>query len=67
MSSRVLLLILWMLLAVPSSAHAYVDPGTGAMLWQLILAMVAGALFFIREIRARLFAALRFVARRNRK
>ena len=32
-------------------AHAYVDPGTGAMILQIIGAIVAGALFYFRQIR----------------
>ena len=32
-------------------AHAYVDPGTGAMILQIIGAIVAGALFYFRALR----------------
>ena len=32
-------------------AYAYVDPGTGAMILQIIGAIVAGALFSFRQIR----------------
>jgi len=32
-------------------AYAYVDPGTGAMILQIIGAIVAGALFYFRQIR----------------
>jgi len=32
-------------------AQAYVDPGTGAMILQIIGAIVAGALFSFRQIR----------------
>ena len=37
---------LWSCFA-PDSAFAYVDPGMGALLWQLILAGIFGAAFFV--------------------
>ena len=51
-------------LAVASiaTAHAYVDPGTGAMIIQMIGAAVAGALFYFRS--ARDWLASRFGRRR---
>jgi hypothetical protein len=39
------------LLATMQDAHAYVDPGTGAMILQIIGAVVAGALFYYRQLR----------------
>ncbi|MDF2466878.1 MAG: hypothetical protein K0Q43_5113 [Ramlibacter sp.] len=39
------------LLAGTADAHAYVDPGTGAMILQIIGAAVAGALFYFRQLR----------------
>jgi len=44
------------LVASTADAHAYVDPGTGAMILQIIGAIVAGALFYFRQIRAMLSA-----------
>ncbi|OGR83711.1 MAG: hypothetical protein A2901_07260 [Elusimicrobia bacterium RIFCSPLOWO2_01_FULL_54_10] len=41
---------LWSCFA-PDSAFAYVDPGMGALLWQLILAGIFGAAFFVDKIR----------------
>jgi hypothetical protein len=37
-------------MAVPQKASAYVDPGAGAMLWQLGAATVIGSLFYVRRI-----------------
>jgi hypothetical protein len=37
-------------MAVPQKASAYVDPGTGAMLWQMAAAAVIGSLFYVRKI-----------------
>lgn len=31
-------------------AEAYVDPGTGALLWQLLLATVVGFFFYARRL-----------------
>jgi hypothetical protein len=37
-------------------AHAYVDPGSGYMLLQVIGSMFAGAIFYLRHRLRRLFA-----------
>jgi hypothetical protein len=42
-----------LLIATTSDAHAYVDPGTGAMILQIIGAIVAGTLFYFRQLRAK--------------
>jgi hypothetical protein len=49
-------------LATSATAHAYVDPGTGAMIIQMIGAAAAGALFYFRS--ARDWLAARFGRRR---
>ncbi|OGR87174.1 MAG: hypothetical protein A3A86_05865 [Elusimicrobia bacterium RIFCSPLOWO2_01_FULL_60_11] len=43
-------LILWGFLA-PEPAYAYIDPGMGALAWQMLLAGVFGAAFFIHRMR----------------
>lgn len=35
--------------ALATPAHAYIDPGTGSMLLQVMGALVAGAIFYFRE------------------
>ena len=42
---------LCVLMATTRDAHAYVDPGTGAMILQIIAAVAAGAMFYFRELR----------------
>jgi hypothetical protein len=37
------------LTALPD-AHAYIDPGSGALLWQGLIAAFVGGLFYIRSI-----------------
>lgn len=36
------------LLLVAAPAHAYVDPGTGTLMVQMLLAALAGGLFYLR-------------------
>jgi hypothetical protein len=36
-------------LALPLRAQGYVDPGAGAMLWQILAAAFVGAVFFFRR------------------
>jgi hypothetical protein len=50
---------LLILLAVPQIASAYVDPGSGAMLWQILAATFLGTLFYIRKIMAAISRVLR--------
>ena len=38
------------LLAIPKPAQAYVDPGAGAMMWQLAAAVAIGCLFYTRRV-----------------
>ena len=42
------------------SAHAYIDPGTGTMLLQMIGAMIAAGLFYLRGARLWLSRQLGF-------
>ncbi len=39
-----------------SPAQAYIDPGTGSMLLQIIGAGIAGAIFYFRELRIKLMS-----------
>jgi hypothetical protein len=49
MASALLLLAIAMI-ATERPAMAYVDPGTGAIIWQSILALAAGIAFSFRRI-----------------
>ena len=46
-----LLSVLYLCLLFPASAHAYSDPGSGIMLWQLTVSFFIGLLFYFRRIR----------------
>lgn len=37
-------------LTVPTTAHAYIDPGSGTLIWQAVLAALFGGMFYIRRI-----------------
>ena len=42
--------VLLLMMAIPKPASAYVDPGSGAMLWQMAAAGMIGSLFYLRRI-----------------
>ena len=42
--------LLLVLLATPQLARAYVDPGSGAMIWQMGAAAVIGSLVYVKRI-----------------
>lgn len=51
-ASRIFKLSLLLLLTLPTLAHAYTDPGSGLLLWQLLGSFFIGLLFYIRRITA---------------
>jgi hypothetical protein len=59
-----MLLILYFVFMFPQHAHAYIDPGSIAVLLQVILAGVAGVLIAFRRSVANVF---RRVLNRNKK
>jgi uncharacterized membrane protein HdeD (DUF308 family) len=46
--SKMILLLLVTLLALPSQIHAYIDPGTGSYLFQLFIAGALGSLYAVK-------------------
>lgn len=38
-----------LMMAAPQMSSAFVDPGTGSMLWQIAAAVVIGSLFYVRR------------------
>jgi hypothetical protein len=46
----VIVAVAGLILAAPRQAHAYVDPGSGAMIWQIAAATVVGSLFYVRRV-----------------
>ncbi len=50
-SLRIALLLLCLFVGVEQEAKAYTDPGTGALIWQMIAAGFVGAMFYFRRLR----------------
>ena len=46
-------------LAATAPAAAYIDPGTGSMLLQVMGAGIAGAIFYFRELRSKIMSIFR--------
>ena len=49
---RVTLLLLSLFIGFETEARAYTDPGTGALIWQVLVAGFVGAMFYLRRITA---------------
>jgi len=49
------LLLLPLLLASPSKAYGYVDPGSGSFVYQAIYAACIGGAFYFRKFLGRIF------------
>jgi hypothetical protein len=43
-------LLLFLLLASERSLKAYADPGSGALIWQVLVAATIGVLYYARKI-----------------
>ena len=56
-----------LMLCFPSIAYAYVDPGTGAYLLQLIIAIFGAAVFYVARPRLLWKMFIDFVTRKNKK
>ncbi len=52
---RGFLVCLPLLLATPSKAHAYADPGTGAFLYQAAYAAFLGGAYYLRRFLGRIW------------
>jgi hypothetical protein len=50
--STVLVLLILLTFATEQEARAYTDPGTGAMIWQMLAAAAVGVLFYFRRFLA---------------
>jgi hypothetical protein len=49
LAANLLLLVLPLLMATPSRALAYADPGTGAFIYQAVYAAFLGGTFYLRK------------------
>ena len=46
---RALPFVLGLLIVAERQAHAYTDPGTGALIWQMVAAGFVGLMFYLRK------------------
>jgi hypothetical protein len=46
---RLALLVALLSFGTEREAHAYTDPGSGMLIWQMLLAAFAGAMFYFRR------------------
>lgn len=54
-TTKAFLLFVPLLLATPSKAYGYADPGTGAMVYQAAYAAFLGAAYYLRKFLNRFF------------
>jgi hypothetical protein len=47
-------------------AYAYIDPGTGAYLWQVLVTLCFGAMFAIRTVRVWIVGRVKSLFNKNR-
>jgi hypothetical protein len=55
------------MMLTPRQADAYIDPGTGSMVYQALIAVILGLGFVLRGARARVAEFVRGVFRRRRE
>jgi hypothetical protein len=49
LSGRFFVFLLIILILTEGRARAYIDPGTGSLIWQLLFAAGVGMLFYVRK------------------
>lgn len=59
------LAMLILLVASPGTAHAYLDPGTGSYLLQLLIGSILGGLYAVKLLWARIRTRLTFGGKRD--
>lgn len=47
---KILLLAAIFFIVAESRVFAYTDPGTGTLIWQVVMAAIFGAMFYVRRI-----------------
>jgi hypothetical protein len=52
MTSRTVLMASIVALGTGSQLQAYTDPGSGALIWQMLVAGFVGSMFYIRRLTA---------------
>lgn len=50
MLTRILLICVGLLIVAQAQVYAYTDPGSGTLIWQILLAASFGVMFYLRRI-----------------
>ena len=50
MLTRLLLICVGVLIVAQIQVHAYTDPGSGTLIWQMLLAASFGVMFYLRRM-----------------
>ena len=48
--SRLILIFVAILIIAETRVYAYTDPGSGALIWQILVAACFGVMFYVRRI-----------------
>ena len=65
--TMIILMIFLFVIIKPNIAHAYVDPGTGTLMFQLLIAALVGAIFVLKNIRLKIVGFIKSLFRSNGK
>ena len=65
--SFIIILLFLFILIRPNIAHAYVDPGTGTLLFQMAIAVIVGSLFFLKNLRTKIVKFIRGVFSKSKE
>ncbi len=50
MLTRIFFICVGVLIVAQTQVHAYTDPGSGTLIWQMLLAASFGVMFYLRRI-----------------
>ena len=62
---RLIVVLAALLCASETNLYGYMDPGSAAPMWQVILSVAAGALFFRRRFITRIFSSVSRLKKRG--
>ena len=60
-ATKIFLVCIAISIVTTPSAYAYIDPGSGALIWQLLLATLFGAMFFIGRVKLWIGATINWI------
>lgn len=66
MPAKLFFYITLLVILFPKPVYAYLDPGTGSYLFQILIAGVLGSLFFVKSIFRRVKGFLKRIFKKNK-